>query len=82
MDMAVVYEEVIKSYMDGTFGQQHWVGMDNGAIYLLELNRAVSQSVSEELKTIEKKIVTGDIKVIDLPSAADLHKFLDKTFPK
>jgi len=82
MDMAVVYEEVIKSYMDGTFGRQHWVGMNNGAIYLLELNRAVSQSVREELKTIEKKIVTGKIKVVDLPVAVDLHKFLDKTFPK
>jgi basic membrane lipoprotein Med (substrate-binding protein (PBP1-ABC) superfamily) len=68
--------------MDGTFGQQHWVGMHNGAIYLLELNRAVSQSVAEELKAIEKKIVTSKIKVVDLPVAVDLHKFLDKTFPK
>jgi hypothetical protein len=56
--------------------------MNNGAIYLLELNRAVSQSVREELKTIEKKIVTSKIKVVDLPVAVDLHKFLDKTFPR
>ena len=82
MDMAVVYEEVIKSYMAGTFGQQHWVGMNNGAIYLLELNKAVSQSVRAELKTIKKKIVTGKIEVVDLPVAVDLHKFLDKTFPR
>ena len=82
MDMAVVYEEVVKSYMDGTFGQQHWVGMDNGAIYLLELNKAVPQPVREELKKIEKKITAGQIKVVDLPMAVDLHKFLDKTFPK
>jgi basic membrane protein A and related proteins len=82
MDMAVVYEELIKSYMDGSFGQQHWVGMNNGAIYLLELNKSVPQSVREELKTIEKKIVTGKIKVVDLPVAVELHKFIDKTFPK
>jgi simple sugar transport system substrate-binding protein len=82
MDMAVVYEEVIKSYMDGRFGQQHWVGMKNGAIYLLELNSAVSISIREELKTVEKKIVAGKIKVVDLPVAVDLHKFLDKTFPR
>jgi len=82
MDMAIVYEELIKTYMDGTFGQQHWVGMNNGAIYLLELNRAVSQSIGEELKTIKNKIVTGKIKVVDLPVAVDLHKFLDKTFPR
>ncbi len=82
MDMSVVYEEVIKSYMDGTFGQQHWVGMNNGAIYLLELNRAVSPSLREELKKLEKKLVTGKIKVPDLPGAVDLHKFLDKTFPR
>jgi simple sugar transport system substrate-binding protein len=82
MDMAIVYEELIKTYMNGTFGRQHWVGMNNGAIYLLELNRAVPPSVGEELKTIENKIVTGEIKVVDLPAAVDLHKFLDKTFPK
>lgn len=82
MDMSVVYEEVIKSYMDGTFGQQHWVGMKNGAIYLLELNKAVSDPVKEELKAIEKKIVAGEIKVVDVPVAVDLHKFLKKTFPR
>lgn len=82
MDMSVVYEEVIKSYMDGTFGQQHWVGMKNRAIYLLELNKAVSDPVKEELKAIEKKIVAGEIKVVDVPVAVDLHKFLKKTFPR
>jgi putative ABC transport system permease protein len=55
--------------MDGTFGQQHWVGMKNGAIYLLDLNRAVSQSIGDELKTIENKIATGKINVVDLPVA-------------
>ncbi len=82
MDMSVVYEEVIKSYMDGTFGQQHWLGTNNGAIYLLELNKAVPRSVKEELATIEKKIASDIIKVVDVPVAGDLHKFLDKTFPK
>jgi len=82
MDMSVVYEEVIKSYMAGTFGQQHWVGMDNGAIYLLELNRAVPGSVKKELKSIQQKIVAGEINVVDVPSAVELHKFLKKTFPR
>jgi simple sugar transport system substrate-binding protein len=82
MDMSVVYEEVIKSYMAGTFGQQHWVGMDNGAIYLLELNRAVPGSVKEELKSIQQKIVGGKINVVDVPTAVELHKFLKKTFPR
>ncbi len=82
MDMSVVYEEVIKSYMDGTFGRQHWVGMKNGAIYLLELNQAVPDPLKEELKAIEKKIIAGEIKVVDVPVAVDLHKFLKKTFPR
>jgi basic membrane lipoprotein Med (substrate-binding protein (PBP1-ABC) superfamily) len=82
MDMSVVYEEVIKSYMDGTFGQQHWLGTNNGAIYLLELNKAVPHPVREELATIEKQIASEIIKVVDFPVAGDLHKFLDKTFPK
>ncbi len=82
MDMAVVYEELIKSFMDGTFGQQHWVGTKNGAIYLLELNGAVPQSVRQELEAIEGKIAAGKIKVVDIPAAVDLHKFLDETFPR
>ncbi|MBT8370542.1 MAG: BMP family protein [Deltaproteobacteria bacterium] len=82
MDMSVVYEEVIKSYMDGTFGQQHWVSMDNDAIYLLELNKKVPNPVRQELETIKKKIISGKINVVDLPVAVDLHKYLDKTFPK
>jgi simple sugar transport system substrate-binding protein len=82
MDMSVVYEEVIKSYMDGTFGQQHWVGMNNGAIYLLELNKAVPDSVKEELGAVEKNIVAEKIKVVDIPTAVDLHKYLKKTFPR
>lgn len=82
MDLSVVYEEVIKSYMDGTFGKQHWVSMDNGAVYLLELNRAVPNSVKVALKDIKEKIVAGQIKVADVPVAVDLHKFLKKTFPR
>jgi simple sugar transport system substrate-binding protein len=82
MDMSVVYDEVIQSFMAGTFGNQHWVSMNNGAIYLLEPNTAVPRTVREELKAIEKKILSGKITVVDLPLAADLHKFLDKTFPK
>jgi simple sugar transport system substrate-binding protein len=81
MDMSVVYEEVINSYRDGTFGQQHWVGMQNGAIYLLELNKSVPVAVSDELEAIKAKILSGDINVVDVPVAVDLHKFLDKTFP-
>ena len=82
MDMSVVYEEVIKSYMDGTFGQQHWMGTKNGAIHLLEPNMAVPARVMEALAGIEKKIAAGKIEVVDLPAAGDLHKFLKKTFPK
>ena len=82
MDMSVVYEEVIKSYIDGSYGQQHWVSMNNGAIYLMELNNSVPSSLRQELKEIEEKITSGKIKVVDFPAANDLHKFLDKTFPR
>ena len=82
MDLAVVYEEVIQNYMAGTFGKQHWVSMDNGAVYLLELNKAVPNSMKVELKDIKEKILAGRIKVIDMPAAVDLHKFLKKTFQR
>ncbi len=81
-DMSVVYDEIIKSYMDGTYGKEHWVTMDNGAIYLLEPNKAVPQNIRTELKTIEKKVKSGAIQIVDLPVAADLHKYLRKMFSK
>jgi len=82
MDMSVVYDEVIQSYMNETFGQQHWIGMNNGAIYLLEINKAVPQIVKEALSDIEKNIVAKKIKVVDIPTAVELHKYLKKTFPR
>jgi len=82
MDMSVVYDEIIQSYMNDTFGQQHWTGMNNGAIYLLEINKAAPQTVKNELSDIEKKIITKKIKVVDIPTAVELHKYLKKTFPR
>ena len=82
MDLSVVYEEVIKSYMDGTFGQQHWVGTDNGAVYLLKLNPAVPEALQAELKAIEKNIAAGKINVVDVPNAVDLHQYLKQLFPR
>jgi simple sugar transport system substrate-binding protein len=82
MDLSVVYEEVIQSHMDGTFGKQHWVGMHNGAIYLLELNRDVPDSVKKGLSAIEQKIIAGEIEVVDIPTAVELHKYLKNLFPR
>ena len=82
MDLSVVYEEVIQSYMDGTFGKQHWVGMNNGAIYLLELNKAVPDTLKAELKIIENDIIAGNLKVVDIPTAVELHKYLKNLFPR
>ena len=82
MDLSVVYEEVIQSYMDGTFGKQHWVGMKNGAIYLLELNKAVPDPLKANLKTIQNDIIAGNINVVDIPTAVELHKYLKKHFPR
>jgi simple sugar transport system substrate-binding protein len=82
MDMSVVYDEVTKSFMSGAFGKQHWVSMDNGAIYLLEPNKAVSDALKKELARVQKKILSGKIDVVDFPVAADLHEFLKKSFSK
>ena len=81
-DMSVIYDQIIQSYMDGTYGKQYWVAMDNGAIYLLPLNKAVPKDVAEELKTVEAKVKAGEIEVVDIPVAADLHKHLKTLFPK
>ena len=81
-DMAVVYDEILKSWIDGSFGKQHWVAMDNGAIYLLEANKAVPQEVRDGLAEVTAKVKSGEIEVVDIPVAADLHDHLNKLFPK
>jgi len=81
-DMSVVYNEIIQSWQDGSFGKQHWVAMDNGAIRLLEPNKAVSSELRKEIKDLEAKLKSDAIAVVDIPVAADLHKFLDEQFPK
>ena len=81
-DMSVVYDEIIQSWKDGSFGKQHWVAMDNGAIRLLEPNKAVSSELREEIKGLEAKLKSKAIAVVDMPVAADLHKYLDEQFPK
>ena len=81
-DMSVIYEEIIQSWKDGSFGKQHWVAMDNGAIRLLEPNKAVSIELRDEIKELETRIKSGAIPVVDIPVAADLHKYLSRQFPK
>ena len=81
-DMSIVYDEIIQSWKDGSFGKQHWVAMDNGAIRLLEPNKAVPSGLRKEIKELEAKLKSDTIDVVDIPVAADLHKFLKEQFPK
>ncbi len=81
-DMSVVYDEIIQSWKDGTFGKQHWVDMDNGAIRLLEPNKAVPSGLRKEIKELEAKLKSDAIAVVDIPVAADLHKYMNTQFPK
>jgi hypothetical protein len=48
----------------------------------LELNKAVPDSVKNELITIKASIVAEKINVVDIPTAVELHKYLKKTFPR
>lgn len=81
-DFSVVYDEIIQSIMDGTFGKQHWISVKNGGIYLLEPNKAVPESVRKEIEAARYKILSGEVDVVDIVDAADLHTYLSENFPK
>ena len=81
-DFSVVFDEVIQSTIDGSFGKQHWVSVKNGGVYLLEPNKAVPNDVTAEIEAARQKILSGEIKVVDIVEADALHKYLDKNFPK
>jgi basic membrane protein A and related proteins len=81
-DFSVVYDGIIRSIMDGTFGKQHWVSMKNGGIQMLTPNKAVSKSVRAEIEAARQQILSGKIDVVDIVDAADLHKYFEKHFPR
>ncbi len=81
-DFSVVYDEIIQSIRDGSFGKQHWVSVKNNAVHLLKPNKAVPAKVKEEIETTRRKILSGEIRVEDIAVASELHDFLNKTFPK
>ena len=81
-DFSVVFDEVIQSITDGTFGKQHWVSVKNGGVYLLEPNKAVSRKVNAEVEAARQKILSGEIKVVNIVEAGALHKYLKESFPK
>ena len=56
--------------------------MNNGSIHLLKLNKAVPEKINQELEKVKLKIMKNEIKVVDIPIAADLHKYLKKQFPR
>jgi len=82
-DYAVTYDEVIQRIVNGTFGDDTiWVSVPAGSIYLMEPNKAVPQKVKDEIESIRQKIAAGEVEVVDIPVAGDLHKYFDKTFPR
>ena len=81
-DFSVTYDEVIQTVIDGTFGRQHWMSVNNKAVYLLEPNKAVSQEIKSAINSARGKILSGEIKVVDIVTAADLHNYLEENFPK
>jgi len=82
-DFSVVYDQIIQSIIDGTFGTKTaWVSVPSGAIYLLEPNKAVPAEVRAELDATRDKIAAGGIDVVDIPVPGDLHDYLEKTFPR
>jgi len=81
-DFSVVYDEIIRSMMDDSFGKQHWVSVKNNGVYLLEPNKAVPQAVRIEIETARKKILSGKIRVKDITEASELHDYLSVLFPR
>ena len=81
-DFSVIYNEIIDTVIDGSFGKQHWISVSNKAVYLLNPNKAVSEKIKKEVDVTRNKILSGEVKVVDIVTAADLHKYLGESFPK
>ena len=81
-DFSVVYDHIIEDIVNGTFGKVYYVAVPDGGIHILKPNKAVPKLVLDEIEAVRKKIANGEIQVVDIPIPTDMHKFLDKTYPK
>ena len=81
-DFSVLWDEIIQTVVDGTFGKDHWLSFRSGAMYLLELNKAVPQQVAQELNDVREKMMRGEIEPVEIPDAGDLKKYIAEIFPK
>jgi simple sugar transport system substrate-binding protein len=77
-DFTVVYDEIIQSVLNDTFGRVHYVEVENGGIYLMKTHPDVPQAVRDEIKSVRKKIMMGEIKVVDYPKSAPFHEYMKK----
>ena len=81
MDWSVVFDEIVQTIVDGTFGQAHYLQYPK-SIYLIPPNKAVPQAVLDELDAVQKDIVAGKIQVVDIPLPSDMHAYMKETFPR
>ena len=80
-DFSVVYDEIMQSIQKGDFGKVYYVEVDNGGIYLLDINKKVPANIVEELSKVEGEIKAGKIKVVDKPKSDELHAYMKEMFP-
>ena len=82
MDFSIVYDEILQSIANGDFGKVYYVEVENGGIYLLDINKKVPQKIVAELGNVEDEIKSGKIKVVDKPKSEELHAYIKEMFPK
>lgn len=81
-DFSVVYDEIMQSIANGDFGKVYYVEVENGGIYLLDINKKVPQNIVQELANVESEIKAGKIKVVDKPKSDELHAYMKEMYPK
>lgn len=81
-DYAIIYEEMFKSICNNTFGKEYVLSVANNSVRLMDFHSSVPKAVKDAVENARKDIISGKVKVSNVPNAADLKALRTKLFPK
>ncbi|NIO03239.1 MAG: BMP family ABC transporter substrate-binding protein [Proteobacteria bacterium] len=81
-DYAPIYEQMFINIYIGTFGQEHVLNVANNGVRLMDFHPDVPQYVKDSVENARQGIVSGKIKVSNIPDSTGLKTFRARLFPR
>lgn len=81
-DYAGIYEQMFINIYGGTFGHEYVLSVANNGVRLMDFHSDVPQSVKDAVAGARQDIISGKIKVSNVPDSEGLRALRSRLFPK